>query len=781
MEFKMSDRYMNREALQDMGLVTPDVSGLVAIERDAALRNAVIEAALDCIIMMDDKGIVVEFNPAAQFVFGYPRHEAVGAKLSDLIIPPALRAAHAAGLDKYLTTGEHKVLNQRVEVPAINKAGADLMVELAISPVQFDGKTFFSAYLRDITEAKAAEERLKASEERFQSLFELSPDAIVVMDESGVIRDANSRACELVALEKDELIGRNALLFPPADQVDKAVRALEAATNGSHVRVQIDIADNNGRRIPTEIVGRRMETSGGPLYHGVIRDITERRAAELGLRAAMEAAENASAAKSAFLANMSHEMRTPLNGVIGSLSLIDRESVGPDLVGFIQTAENSAETLLTLIDDLLDLSRIEAGEVDLEYTDFEPETLVRVVSDVFAPEAKAKSIDLSVAIDVPSGRFQTDVGKVRQILMNLVGNAFKFTHRGSIRIEAGYEDGVSAGLLCFTVSDTGIGISKTDQPLLFDRFKQADSSRSRSHGGAGLGLAICKELVEMLDGSISVSSAPGVGSVFRFKIPVVRSETVSQEYADESLPTALAGRILIAEDSQTNAMVAKTMLDRLGLQHFHVVDGAAAIDAALASDFDLILMDMSMPNIDGLEATRILRERGYDKPIIAMTAHALKEDRDAAIGIGMNSYLTKPVRPQALRAELANWLPEAVDDNEAEAVIGLDDDQIISLWGSDLDSFAIIAGLFLEELEWRLPKLKELPGKEREHLAHAIKGAASNVGAVELSQLAFQLEQIAQTASDAHQDELINKILREADCVTDQLRARYIEGGANGP
>ena len=756
---------------------------LVAIERDSALRNAVIDAALDCIIMMDQDGLVVEFNPAAERVFGYTREEAVGAMLADLVIPENLRNAHHTGLERYLKTGEHAVLNKRVEVPATNKAGEDLLVELAISPVEFGGTTFFSAYLRDITEAKAAQEKLLASEERFQSLFELSPDAIVVINSRGELLDANNLACQLAGYSKEDMLNKPAIDFVAPDSLGKALSGMSTASNGETVRVRMDFLHASGKRVPTELLGRRIESPEGGLYYGVVRDISDRLAREQQLKDSKEAAEKANIAKSDFLANMSHEMRTPLNGVIGSLSLVEREGMSEQTAGLIQAAERSAETLLTLIDDLLDLSRIEAGEIDMEYSVFDPADLSNIVSEVFGPLAEKKGIMLATEVDAAGKMVKSDVGKIRQILINLVGNALKFTQRGAIAICIDYSGNDKDGRLSLEVRDTGIGISKRDQAVLFDRFKQADSSRSKSHGGAGLGLAICKQLSDIMDGSITVSSAPGVGSTFTFSVPVERADQEIQAadtMSDEQ--TALAGRVLIAEDSETNAMVAKKMLDRLGLEYEHVLDGAAAIDAALSGVFDVVLMDVSMPNIDGLEATRILRQRGYTTPIVAMTAHALKGDRDHAFQVGMSGYVTKPVRPKALRTALQPWLsatePEiAPDPNHHKTELkmsALDQDAIQEVWDGDLETYAEIGRIFVDELSWRLPGLKDHSNHDLEHHAHSLKGAASNIGATELSRLAAELEEMARVGRTGRIEPLVDSIEAEANAVKTELQKVYL-------
>lgn len=774
----MTKEVSERDGSRDEDLRMADAkSTLVAIERDSALRNAVIEAALDCIIMMDQDGLVVEFNPAAEQVFGYSRDEAVGATLADLIIPASLRDAHHTGLTKYLQTGEHAVLNQRIEVPATNKAGDELLVELAISPVKFGENVFFSAYLRDITDVRAAQNKLQASEERFQSLFELSPDAIVVINEKGELLDANTLACQLAGYRKEEMLKKSALDFVPSDQVGPAISGMSSAGNGETVKVQLEFIAADEVRIPTEVLGRRIESADGALYYGVVRDISDRLANEKQLRDSKEAAEKANAAKSDFLANMSHEMRTPLNGVIGSLSLVDRALVDDQSADLIKAAERSAETLLTLIDDLLDLSRIEAGETELENAVFDPQDLASIVSEVFGPLADKKGITLSTTMELTSPRLKADIGKLRQVLINLVGNALKFTQRGLVAVNIEQTNSDQGSQLLLEVRDTGIGISKQDQGVLFDRFKQADSSRSKTHRGAGLGLAICKELADIMNGSISVSSAPGVGSTFVLSIPVEPIDAdanFSEERGGGSAP--LSGKVLIAEDSETNAMVAKKMLDRMGLEYEHVVDGAAAVDAAVLGDFDVILMDVSMPNLDGLEATRILRQRGVTTPIIAMTAHALKGDRDHAFQIGMSGYITKPVRPNALRSTLSKWLapkatPTQTEETRMEA---LDKDAIKEVWAGDMDTYAEISQIFLDELSWRIPGLKDAALNDVEHHAHSLKGAASNVGATELSRLAAELEAIANAGSVERCAPLVTRIEIEADAVRTALEQDYL-------
>ena len=759
-------------------------SGLHEVSRDAALRNAVIEAALDCIIMIDQEGVVIEYNPAAEQVFGYSRNEAIGHSLAELVIPQNLRQLHQDGLAHYLATGENKVLNQRVEVPAINKAGDDLLVELAISPVKYGSSTFFSAYLRDITETRASQERLKASEERFQSLFELCPDAIIIFDAKGIVVDVNTRACELIGYSKNEVISQHSLKYISKDHIPEMVAATQTSKIGQFFQIQTEIIGRYGVVIPAEIVGRRIDGDKGPLTHMVVRDVSIRLENEKQLREAKEHAERANAAKSDFLANMSHEMRTPLNGIIGSLSLIDNQTIDAKSVSFLNSAEKSAETLLTLIDDLLDLSRIEAGELDLEESAFKPAELSNVILELFSQLADAKGLDLNVKASNSDATLFADVGKIRQVLINLVGNALKFTQRGAVNVEIDYISTGAYRELKFEVSDTGIGISRTDQANLFERFKQADSSRSKAHGGTGLGLSICKDLVEIMGGSISLSSAPGVGSTFGFSVPVStasdRKELPENIIQDDG---ALAGRVLIAEDSETNARVAMAMLERLGLDYQHVEDGAAAVDAALHGEFDAVLMDVSMPIMDGLQATRVLRERGYLKPIIGLTAHAFQSDKEHALDCGMTGYVTKPLRVKKLKEALSEWLSDkapAAEPSHTEAAPPLDADAIQETWEDDMPVFAEICHIFMDELSWRIPMLETAKdGEEIQRQAHSLKGGALNVGAIELSRLSNELQMVSTKGSQNRIAELIALIKPEAQRVKEALEQGYL-GEASG-
>ena len=746
---------------------------LDAIERDAALRNAVVDVALDCIVMMDQNGMILAFNPAAEQTFGYKREEVVGRNLADVLIPEELRDAHHMGLQKYLETGEGPVLGKRIEVEAINSQNERLWVELAISPVEYADITYFSAYLRDITAAKLADQKLKLSEQKFQSLFDLSADAIVVHDFEGVILDVNQTATTLLQRSKEELIGTRVADLHPKEQGERSLAALQEMWDTGSARLQLDLVRADGVLVPTEIVARLMDTEAGVVCHGVVRDITDRVAYEKSLKAAKEAAERANDAKSEFLANMSHEMRTPLNGVLGSLGLVERDHLLPSQRELIESAEHSGETLLTLIQDLLDLSKIEAGVLEISKEPFDPADALDIVRQLFEPVAREKGLGLSIDNPDQDVTLLADGGRIRQVIINLVGNAIKFTDSGQVSVRAKVSTVEEQPRFRVEVQDTGPGISDANQAVLFDRFRQLDSSHSKRHGGAGLGLAICRELITLMSGEMGVSSQEGQGSTFWFDIPSqIDKRKTRRTTALQEVKAKLSGHILLAEDSATNAAVACRLLKKLGVSCDCAKNGKEAFVRAQSGDYDLVLMDIGMPEMDGLQATRMLRENGFNKPIIALTAHALQGDREKALEAGMNGYLTKPMRFDEFKEELVKWMSLMDDEQVGDEIGGLDVPAIEELWGDDMETYDAIAEIFLGELTDRLTRLSCLQAQALEHEAHSLKGASANVGASHLSSLAAELEETCRNRMSDNVSGLIHKIEVEAGRVTAQIQQR---------
>ncbi|GAB1389625.1 MAG: hypothetical protein AMXMBFR78_12730 [Rubrivivax sp.] len=439
----------------------------------------------------------------------------------------------------------------------------------------------------------------------------------------------------------------------------------------------------------------RREPGGSVVWHGFLTDVSRQRrdASELErhrfhleelvqartaeLAQATEAAQAANQAKSAFLANMSHEIRTPLNAIIGLSGLARRDSHEPWQVERLDKVGEAAMHLLSVVNQVLDLAKIEAGKLALEPVEFSLGELMRSVHGMQAPHAAAKG--LAFELDLPQAlaarRLVGDRERIAEILLNLTGNAIKFTDSGSIRLGVRGFLPTTAGLpLSFEVADTGIGIAADELPRLFREFEQADSSTTRRHGGTGLGLAICRRLAELMHGEVGARSTPGRGSVFwlGLTLPLAAAArdlpaAAAPDEAECEAPTPFAGqRVLLVEDNPVNQEIAVAMLTHLGLAVDVAGDGEEALAKAASTDHALVLMDIQMPGMDGLQATRLLRLRGWRGPIIAMTANAFAEERQRCLDAGMDDHLPKPVLAPVLEAMLARWLAQR-PSTEADA------------------------------------------------------------------------------------------------------------------
>ena len=382
------------------------------------------------------------------------------------------------------------------------------------------------------------------------------------------------------------------------------------------------------------------------------------------LKANEEAARSAAQAKSDFLATMSHEIRTPMNGILGMVHLLQRTELEAAQRDYVKTIAESGETLLTLLNDILDISRIEAGRLRLEVRPFELAPLVDSVAHLLQPRAEEEglSIQVSIAPGVPPW-LQADENRLRQVLLNLVGNAVKFTASGSVTVAVERRDGAMHSWLEFSVTDTGPGIPKVMQQQLFEPFTQADSGTARRYGGSGLGLAICKRLVEAMDGLIGVDSAPGQGSTFYFRLPMRPAESPSEEHGEPQLRSAQAGaeirplKVLVADDSPINRRVVTELLRQSGHRCVEAVNGREAVEAVEREAFDVVLMDLHMPELDGLAATREIRaldtQERAQVPILAVSADIMPTEQEACREAGMNGFIAKPFSPPKLEQEMA--------------------------------------------------------------------------------------------------------------------------------
>jgi len=414
-------------------------------------------------------------------------------------------------------------------------------------------------------------------------------------------------------------------------------------------------------RVEATVVERTHELTlaNRALAHEVEGRETLRAAAER----ARDEAEKANCVKSEFLANMSHEIRTPMNGVLGLADILGATELSGEQEELASGIRESAESLLAIIDDILDLSKLEAGKLAIDPVPLDIRVVIRQIKTLFAPAMEERSLDFRVTISdrVPE-RVVGDAVRIRQVLINLLGNAMKFTAEGSVRLCVDADHGPDAVELRFEVSDSGVGMTEESLALIFEPFTQGDSSTTRRFGGTGLGLTICRQLVVAMGGAISVKSELGAGSTFRFNLPLESADSEAAPASSRArvVPASLDGlRVLLAEDNPVNQKVAKGLLKRLGCEVTVVADGLDAIAAAAEGCFGVIILDWQMPVMDGLEAAREIRVRepnGTRVPIVAMTANAMAGDRERCIESGMDDYVRKPVRVEELSATLRRVL-----------------------------------------------------------------------------------------------------------------------------
>jgi PAS domain S-box-containing protein len=611
------------------------------------------ENALDIFIVVSSEGIIQEVNPAWERVTGWLRDQTLDRSVFEFILPESQAEAHASAQ------------RMRKEGFALNclkvrtKEGGWLWLE-GRSRLGPDHEMIGT--MRDVTLEREREDELAAARRTRSMLSEAAGIGSWNFEpDRGVIEWSNDITV-LTGWAQSEIGDPddfNARLHP--DDVEAARKAFaRGALKGIGATIDHRMMTKDGRWLTLRATFRTEPRANGRFaLKGISQDVT-------AMAEARDAALAAGEAKARFLANMSHELRTPMNGVMGVMHLLKNEPMSPDAQRLLAEAAGCGEMLATLLDDVIDFSRIEAGALELADEPVDAGALVRGVASLLQAQAAAKDVALRLVGDGDIGWVRTDPVRLRQALFNLVGNAVKFTLRGSVTVLARR---TGENRLSFEVADTGVGIPLEAQAGLFERFHQADASTTRRFGGSGLGLAITRRLAQMMGGDVTFVSIPGQGSTFQLEIsaPACAAPAAAQPASADLLQGL---KVLVVEDNPTNRLVATRLLEALGCQVETAADGELGVEAASHGGHDLILMDIQMPGIDGLEATRRIRSMPgvvAKIPIIALTANVLAHQTQSYRAAGMDGVVGKPISPPVLLGEIARIASGDEGDEEAVA------------------------------------------------------------------------------------------------------------------
>ena len=773
---KGKDVTRTRDVFDGAGDVTSRKQAEEVLLKAGALQKAIFNSANFSSIATDAKGVIQIFNVGAERMLGYAAAEVMNKITPADISDPQELIARAKELSieigTLITPGFEALvfkasrgIEDIYELTYIRKDGSRFPAVVSVTALR-DAQDAIIGYLligtdntaRKLVEAeqKKLDQRLRDQQFYTRSLIESNIDALMTTDPSGIITDVNKQMEALTGCTRDELIGAPfKKYFTDPERAEAAIKLVLSQKKVTDY--ELTACARNGKQTVVSYNATtfydRDRTLQGVL--AVSRDVTERKLVEAELQQAKAAAESASRTKSDFLASMSHEIRTPMNAIVGIADLLAKTPLNPEQDKYVQIFRRAGDNLLNLINDILDLSKVEASQLELERTGFSVKDHLEKVTEMVAGRAREKGLALvcEIAPNVPAD-LVGDPTRLRQVLINLLGNAIKFTESGEVSLRVAPDAGSSVPTaLRFTVSDTGIGIPSEKLGQVFEPFTQANSSTTRRFGGSGLGLTISKRLVELMGGRIWAESTVGKGSVFAFAVPF-------ESWAAADRPTAApagtgfnaplpALRILLAEDSPDNCTITMAYLEDTPYRIEIAENGAIAFERFIAGHYDLVLMDRQMPIMDGLTATRTIRawEQANDRlptPIIALTASALKRDREMCLAAGCTAFLTKPIKQEVLLQAIKDRSIVAPTSSKEES------SRKETIFVRANPKIADLMPVFLRNCRQNvvamLDALDRGDFETVEILGHGMRGAGGSYGFQAITEIGAALEQVAESA-----------------------------------
>lgn len=772
--------------------ITEQKKAQKALELSEQRYRSIVEKSTDVIYKTNTGGYFTYINPVAERVTGYKRAELLNKHFTDLI-----KEDHrAAAAQFYSEQLKERKQTTYYEFPVVSKTGEEVWIGQSVQLSELDGNTVeFTALAMDITERKSYERSLFLQNEKYRNIITNMNIGLLEVDLEDRVQFVNNGFTAISGYSKDELLGKKAAaLFVLENEIGLLEEKARRRARGISDMYEISIKNKKGEL-------RWWMVSGAPNYNdkgeligsiGIHLDITEKKELELALEAAKLKAEESSRAKASFLANMSHEIRTPLNGIIGMIRELSYEDLPDKQMKYVSNASVASQHLLSVLNNILDISKIEAGELSLEKHHFRLKDTIKDVKSIMTLRAREKGLLLGLdAHEIKGITYIGDSSRIRQILLNLIGNAIKFTDKGGVYIECKIKAlNEKSHTVSITVEDTGIGMEESYLNDLFKKFSQEDLSTSRKYGGTGLGMAITNEIIQLMGGTIHVSSKKNEGTFIEmiFDLPVGDDNKVNSDDSALIISDLSHVNILLVEDNEFNRAVACNTLQRFKCKVTEAVNGKEAIEVLKKTSFDIILMDLQMPLMDGFETTRKIREELHlTMPIVALTANAFKSELEQCIRVGMNDYVTKPFEEDKLMGIIIKLLklspvplkkqPKKIKQITEPILYNLE--QIVSLARNDTSYIRKMIEIFSEQAVISITQLQDaFTAKDPEtiyQVAHRIKPSLDTMGISSLHAVIRELEKTAKEGADLRLlAPMIESVVSTLTTVVTQLKEEKI-------